>query len=145
MISQVILLINKKDSIISNSSEVSKAMNIKNSKVNIHSLSNAVLRERKQSEADIARNQSLPQLMSNASTSPETKKNKRFADIAKQASTMSAMIKKMQPVKHQSRKSRIQYDIFKWVMKKVASNSEEEFNPYTLKKALFDSSEENPM
>lgn len=136
---------NKKDSVVSTTSDYSLTKASKPGKVNIHSLSTAVMRERKKSEAYLNKDNSLPRLTSNASTSPDTKKNHRLASIIRQASTMSSIIKKIKPVKHQSRKSRIQQDIFKWVMKRANASSEEEFNPYNLKKILFDSSEANPM
>ena len=130
----------KKDSVFSINSEYSSKKYHSPRKININSKS--VLRERKGSEGGLSKYQSLPQLASNVSTSPDS----HPLGLNKQAKTLAGLVRRMKPLKFKSRKARVEEDIFHWAIKRALNTSaEEEFNPYNLKKALFDSAEKNPM
>jgi hypothetical protein len=136
---------NKNSSILSSNSEISRSKIRKAGKVNIRSKS--ILRERKQSNAIIVKNQSLPRLTAIKRTIlTDVNKIKHKMKVAmKKASSISTLVKKIKPVKFYSNKARVEEDIFKWSVKRVNSSLEKNFNPYELKKQLFDSSEKNPM
>jgi hypothetical protein len=136
---------NKNSSILSSNTEISNSKIRKSGKVNIRSKS--ILRERKQSNALILKNQSLPRLtVIKRTILTDVKKIKqKMKNAMKQDSSISTIIKKIKPVKFQSNKARVENDIFKWSVKRVNSSLEKNFNPYEFKKQLFDSSEKNPM
>jgi hypothetical protein len=137
--------LNKKNSILSVNSDVNHNKIREAGKVNIKS--NSILRERKKSNAMMAKNHSLPHLAgSDATNPPEVNNSKnRLFDVIRNASNISEIIKRIKPLKLRNNKSRVEEDIFRWCVKRVNCSLGEDLNPYELKKQIFDSTEKNPM
>lgn len=137
--------LHKKTSILSTNSEVNQNKIREAGKVNINS--NSILRERKKSNAAMNKNHSLPHLSgSNATSPPEVNNSKnRLFDVIRNANNISEIIKRIKPLKLRNNKSRVEEDIFRWCARRANCSLGEDFNPYELKKQIFDSTEKNPM